>query len=76
MVSRCGMPIGYELFAGNRNDVTTVKDRGKPVKGLYGKVNRIWAMDRGLASKGNREFLGEEGRRYIIGTPKSMLKEF
>ena len=76
VVSRCGMPIGYELFAGNRNDVTTVKDMVKHVESLYGKANRIWAMDRGMASKSNMEFLGEEGRRYIIGTPKSMLKEF
>ena len=76
VVSRCGMPIGYELFAGNRNDVTTVKDMVTHVEGLYGKANRIWAMDRGMASKGNLEFLGQQGRRYIIGTPKSMLKEF
>lgn len=76
VVSRCGMPIGYELFAGNRNDVTTVKDMVQHVEGLYGKANRIWAMDRGMASKSNMEFLGEGGRRYIIGTPKSMLKEF
>ena len=76
VVSRCGMPIGYELFAGNKNDVTTVKDMVKHIEGLYGKANRIWAMDRGMASKSNVEFLGQEGRRYIIGTPKSMLKEF
>ena len=24
VVSRCGMPVGYEVFAGNRHDSTTV----------------------------------------------------
>ena len=76
VVSRCGMPIGYELFAGNKADVTTVEQMVNHVEGLYGKANRIWAMDRGMASKSNVEFLGEQGRRYIIGTPKSMLKQF
>ena len=30
VVSRCGMPIGYEVFAGNRRDVTTVEGVGTP----------------------------------------------
>ena len=42
----------------------------------FGKVNRVWVMDRGMVSEGNIEFLRDGGRRYIIGTPKSMLKKF
>jgi hypothetical protein len=42
----------------------------------YGKSNRIWVMDRGMVSEDNIEFLREGGRRYIVGTPKSMLKKF
>ena len=76
VVSRCGMPLGYELFAGNTADVSTVEDMVEHVEGLYGKANRIWVMDRGMASRENMEFLGQEGRRYIVGTPKSMLKQF
>lgn len=76
VVSRCGMPVGYELFAGNTADVTTVEDMVEHVEGLYGKANRIWVMDRGMTSQENVEFLQQEGRRYIIGTPKSMLKQF
>jgi transposase len=33
-------------------------------------------MDRGMASEDNVAFLQEGQRRYIIGTPKSMLKRF
>ena len=76
VVSRCGMPLGYELFAGNTADVSTVEDMVEHAEGLYGKASRIWVMDRGMASRENMEFLGQEGRRYIVGTPKSMLKRF
>lgn len=29
VVSRSGLPLGYEVFAGNRSDVTTVKEIDK-----------------------------------------------
>ena len=76
VVSRCGMPIGYEVFDGNRTDSTTVETIVTTMETRYGKVNRIWAMDRGMLSKANIKFLQEGGRRYVIGTPKSMLKQF
>mgnify|MGYP000058847261 CR=1 FL=1 len=76
VVSRCGMPIGYEVFDGNRTDSTTVKTIVTTMESRYGKANRIWAMDRGMLSKANIKFLQEGGRRYVIGTPKSMLKQF
>jgi transposase len=74
VVSRCGMPLGYELFAGNTVDVTTVQHIVETMERRYGKSDRIWVMDRGMTSEENLEFLRQEKRRYIIGTPKSMLK--
>ena len=76
VVSRCGMPIGYEVFAGNTADVTTVEHVVETMERRYGKSDRIWVMDRGMVSEDNIEFLREGGRRYIVGTPKSMLKKF
>ena len=76
VVSRCGMPLGYEVFAGNTADVTTVEHVVETMERRHGKSNRIWVMDRGMVSEDNIEFLREGGRRYIVGTPKSMLKKF
>ena len=76
VVSRCGMPLGYEVFAGNTADVTTVESIVETMERRYGKSDRIWVMDRGMVSEDNIEFLREGGRRYIVGTPKSMLKKF
>lgn len=76
VVSRCGMPLGYEVFSGNTADVTTVENIVKTMESRYGKSDRIWVMDRGMVSEENLQFMRDEGRRYIVGTPKSMLKKF
>lgn len=76
VVSRCGMPLGYEVFDGNRVDATTVQEIVTTMESRYGKCQRIWVLDRGMLSEANMKFLKEGDRRYIIGTPKSMLKQF
>src|SRR5256886_5242827 len=43
---------------------------------LYGRVGRVWVMDRGLASEKNVQFLRAGGRRYILGTAKNTLRKF
>jgi transposase len=47
VVSREEMPIGDEVFAGNRADVTTVEDIVETMEARYGLAQRIWVMDRG-----------------------------
>ncbi len=57
------MPVGYELFAGNKADVTTVKEIVTTMEQRHGKADRVWVMDRGMVSAANIEFLKEGGRR-------------
>ena len=76
VVSRCGMPVGYEVFPGNTADVTTVQKIVALMEQRYGKSDRIWVMDRGMVSEKNLAFLREGQRRYIVGTPKSLLKKY
>ena len=76
VVSRCGMPLGYELFAGNKADVSGVQEVVQKMEQRYGKAQRIWVMDRGMVSRANVEFLKEGGRRYIVGTPRTMLRKY
>lgn len=74
VVSRSGMPVGYEVFAGNRHDATTLEEIIEHIEQLHGRAARIWVLDRGMVSEENVSFLKRDGRRYIVGTPKSMLK--
>ncbi|MDE2106872.1 MAG: IS1634 family transposase [Patescibacteria group bacterium] len=76
VVSRCGMPLGYEVFDGNRTDVTTVEEIVTTIEERYGKADRIWVMDRGMMSKKNLEFLKKDGRRYILGASRGSLRKF
>ncbi len=76
VVSREGLPLGYEVFAGNRADVTTMEDIVEKIESQYGAAGRIWVMDRGMVSQENLEYLRAGGRRYIVGTPRSQLKRF
>jgi hypothetical protein len=76
VVTKEGIPLGYELFAGNRHDSTTVQHIVETMEQRYGAADRIWVMDRGMISQQNMAFLKQDHRRYIIGTPKSLLKKF
>jgi transposase len=71
-----GLPIGYEVFCGNRADVTTVQDMVQLMETKYGKPKRIWVLDRGMVSEENIDYLRQRQARYIVGTPKSQLKKF
>jgi transposase len=71
-----GLPIGYEVFAGNTADVTTVEEMVELMERKYGLPKRIWVMDRGMISEENIEFLRARNARYLVGTPKSQLKAF
>jgi transposase len=76
VVSREGMPLGYEIFAGNTTDVSTVQQIVESMEDKFGKVNRVWVMDRGMVSAENIAWLNSTGRRYVIGTPRSELGRF
>ena len=71
-----GLPLAYEVFDGNRSDVTTVEEIVELMEKKYGVANRIWAMDRGMVSEDNLDFLREKKALYIVGTPKAKLKDF
>jgi transposase len=69
-----GLPIAYEVFAGNRADVTTLEDIVKLMEEKYGKAQRVWVFDRGIVSEENLEYLRQRGATYLVGTPKSHLR--
>lgn len=76
VVTRDGFPLGYEIFDGNRTDVTTVEEIVETMEERYGAASRVWVMDRGMTSEANLEWLREGKRKYLVGTPKSELKRW
>jgi transposase len=71
-----GFPLGYEVFAGNTHDSRTLQSIVTTMEARHGVTGRVWIGDRGMASADNLAWLRESGRRYIIGAPKSELRQF
>jgi hypothetical protein len=71
-----GLSLAYEVFDGNRTDVTTVGEIVEMMRKKYGQERRTWVMDRGMVSEDNLEDLRKTGASYLVGTPKSMLRQF
>jgi transposase len=76
VVTTDGMPLGYEVFDGNKHDSKTVQSIVDDMEAKYGRANRIWVMDRGMVSEENLKYLRARHGSYIVGTPKAMLRQF
>ena len=76
VVTREGIPLGYEVFAGNRVDVTTVEEIVEAMEARFGLAQRIWVMDRGMVREGNLTWLQASGRRYLIGTARGEVRKW
>lgn len=76
VVSPEGLPLAYEVFPGNRTDVTTLPEIVTTMETKYGQAQRIWVVDRGMVSDANLAFLRERGAHYLVGTPRAQLRDF
>ncbi len=70
-----GLPLAYEVMAGNTSDKSTLKEFLRKIEAQYGKAQRIWLMDRGIPTE---ETLAEMRQSdppvlYLVGTPKGRL---
>lgn len=71
-----GLPLAYEVFAGNRVDVTTVQAIVTTMENKYGQPERIWVLDRGMVSEANLAWLRARKASYMVGAPKTQLRQF
>jgi hypothetical protein len=46
-----GLPLAYEVLAGNTSDKTTLRGFLDRIERQYGKARRIWLMDRGIPTE-------------------------
>src|SRR3954447_26728511 len=76
IVNSQGFPFSYETFDGNRADVSTMETILRMVERKYGKARRIWVFDRGIVSEDNLAAIRKRGGQYLVGTPRSQMKQF
>jgi transposase len=76
IVNSEGFPFSYETFDGHRADVSTMETILRMVERKYGKARRLWVMDRGIVSEENLQAIRKRGGQYLVGTPRSQMKQF
>jgi transposase len=76
IVNNEGFPFSYETFDGNRADVSTMETILRMVERKHGKARRIWVFDRGIVSEVNLAAIRRRGGQYLVGTPRSQMKQF
>lgn len=70
-----GLPLAYEVMAGNTSDKTTLEEFLKKIEDQYGTSERTWVMDRGIPTEETLALMrsAEPSVRYLVGTPKGRL---
>jgi transposase len=75
IVTPDGLPLAYEVLAGNTSDKTTLADFLKAIETQYGQANRTWVMDRGIPTEETLQAMREAPQpiHYLVGTPRGKL---
>jgi transposase len=75
VVTPDGLPIAYEVLAGNTADKTTLAGFLAKIERQYGKARRTWLMDRGIPTEDVLEGMRRSEVDYLVGTPKGRLSK-
>jgi transposase len=73
VVTSDGLPLAYEVLAGNTADKTTLKEFLAKIEKLYGKARRVWVMDRGIPTEATLADMRRREMAYLVGTPRHLL---
>jgi hypothetical protein len=70
-----GFPVAYEVMPGNTSDKTTLPAFLQKIEDQYGKMNRLWIMDRGIPTEDALEQMRAQGASYLVGTPRGRISK-
>jgi transposase len=76
VVTREGFPLAHFTLQGNTQDLATVQCVVTEVEKRFGRVQRVWVMDRGMISAETLRFLKRSGRQYLLALRRNALTKF
>jgi transposase len=76
VVTREGFPLAHFTLPGNTQDLATVQQVVTAVEKRFGRLQRVWVMDRGMISAATLRFLKQSGRQYLLALRRSVLPKF
>ena len=70
-----GLPLAYEVLAGNTADCKTLRMFLDKIEQQYGRARRVWVMDRGIPTEAVLAEMraSDPPVQYLVGTPKGRL---
>jgi transposase len=76
VVTREGFPLAHFTLKGNTQDRDTVEQVVTEVENRFGRLQRVWVMDRGMISVQTLRFLKRSGRQFLLALRRSALAKF
>jgi transposase len=78
IVTPAGLPLAYEVMAGNTSEKTTLRGFLDRIESMYGKARRVWLMDRGIPTEALlREIrTSRQETFYLVGTSRAKIREY
>jgi hypothetical protein len=75
VVTPDGLPLAYEVLAGNTADCATLRMFLARIEQQYGRARRVWVMDRGIPTEAVLAEMraSDPPVQYLVGTPKGRL---
>jgi hypothetical protein len=75
VVTPDGLPLAYEVLAGNTADCKTLRMFLDKIEQQYGRARRVWVMDRGIPTEAVLAEMraSDPPVQYLVGTPKGRL---
>jgi hypothetical protein len=73
-----GLPLAYEVMAGNTSDRTTLRGFLAQIEAQYGRARRVWLMDRGIPTEEVLTEMRAPEREvfYLVGTPRGKIQQY
>ena len=73
VVTPDGLPVAYEVYAGNTHEASTLEEFLDRVESRWGRARRTWLMDRGIPTEHTLAEMRSRSVDYLVGTPKGRL---
>ncbi len=78
IVTPAGLPLAYEVMAGNTSEKTTLHGFLDRIESLYGKARRVWLMDRGIPTEALLQEMRTSRQEtfYLVGTSRAKVQQY
>jgi len=73
-----GLPLAYEVMAGNTSDKSTLRSFLDKIESMYGQARRVWLMDRGIPTEAILAEMrtARQETFYLVGTSRAKVKQY